>query len=50
MGPGGPEDCKKCPIFPKVAQTVAKPKMPKYLQSKLDLKVQNNYIKSLLKP
>jgi hypothetical protein len=41
---------KNCPIFPKVAQTVSKPKKAKIFETKLNLKAQNIYIKPLLKP
>jgi hypothetical protein len=37
-------------MFSKVAQTVAQPKNAKIFASKLNLNVQNMYIKQLLKP
>jgi hypothetical protein len=40
---------KKCPSFEKVAYTVAKGKNSKISTSKLNLKVQNIYIKPLSK-
>ncbi len=41
---------KNCPSFEKVAKTVAKPEIAKISTPKLYLKVQNIYIKPLLKP
>jgi len=47
---GGQKIWKKtCPIFQKVAKTVVKPRA-KISTSKLNLRVQNIYIKPLLKP
>jgi hypothetical protein len=40
-----PEEWEKCPSFLKVAKTVAEPKKAKISTSKLNLKVQNIYIK-----